>query len=119
MAYTIETFDVCAPGFERMRNRNEFILAATINCDTEASSLLSEWLDDIQSCDRFDNFDYDEAKRVVTDYYSSVVAPLFAKRKNPFNLDADRTDIGMEFESESICAYLFISHCTMSEADGE
>ena len=40
--YTVATFDVCVPGFERMRNQNEFILLAGASATTTREDLCSE-----------------------------------------------------------------------------
>jgi hypothetical protein len=108
--YEVTTLDVCVYGMERLRNRNEFILTARIDAETDSGDLLEEWLRDIQACDRPDGFDYDAVREAVTNYYESTVRPLFRRRSNPFNLESGRTDIGLdEFDSDTSCtAFLFI-----------
>lgn len=115
MAYTVSSFDVCVPGFERLRNRNEFILTAPISAETMLPDLLESFEADIQCCDRFDGFDYDEARRVVRDYLNSTLASL--RWPNPFNLEAGRGDIGLDEGDEGCTAFMYIEHCTMDEAD--
>lgn len=110
MAYEVTTFDVCASGFERLRSQDEFILLASIDAATDGDSLLEQWLSDIQSCERFDGFDYDAARAAVNEYWNANVRPLFAARQNPFNLDEGRSDIGMDDGDECCNAFLFIRH---------
>ena len=103
--YEVTTFDVCASGFERLRSYSEFIVAAHIDAETTGAELLETWLSEIDVCDRSDGFDYDAARAAIQDYYDSTVAPLFARRANPFNLEPGRDDIGFD---EGCLAFLYI-----------
>lgn len=102
MGYEITTFDVCVSGFERLRSQDEFILLASVDGETDSGDLLNEWLADIQSCDREDDFDYEAAREAVRAYYQANVHPLFDRKSNPFDLEP-RTDDG-----EGCNAYLFV-----------
>lgn len=104
--YEVSTFDVCASGFERLRSYDEFILVASIEAETEAVDLVEQWKADLQSCMRDDDFDYEAAEQAIDDYYDAAVRPLFATRKNPFNLEPGRDDIG--FDDEGCNAFLYI-----------
>src|ERR1700722_20163054 len=92
MAYQINTFDVCTQGFERLRNQDEFILTAIVESDTSADSIREQWLENIQCCDRGDDFDYQDAKDVVEIFWKRNIAPLFSK-PNPFNLEPVGDDV--------------------------
>ena len=105
--YEVTTFDVCASGFERLRSYEEFVLLASIDAETDSDDLLDQWLRDIESCMRDDNFDYAAAKQAVQSYYDSTVRPLFYRRSNPFNLEPGREDIGIT-EEEGYTAYLYV-----------
>ena len=105
MAYQVSTFDVCASGFERLRSYEEFMVVASIDADTGAADLLEQWEADLQSCMRDADFDYDAAREAIRSYYNREVAPLFAKRANPFNLEPSRDDIGFD---EGCNAFLYI-----------
>ena len=101
--YTVNSFDVCAPGMERLRNRSEFLLVASIVPGTSAASLRQQWLDDIQACVRGDWFDYDAARQAVESAMRYYVRPAFRrKRWNPFGVPSVRDG------EESCMAYLFI-----------
>ena len=65
MSYHVNNFDDSAPGMERLRNRSEFILIACPWEDSTAEDIRKQWLQDIQSCGRFDGFDYDAARQAV------------------------------------------------------
>jgi hypothetical protein len=71
MAYTVTTFDDSADGMERLRNQSEFILLAYPASDSTPDDVLQQFIDDIQSCDRFDGFDYDAARAAVNEWYDS------------------------------------------------
>lgn len=70
--YTVTTFDVCVEGFERLRNRDEFILVAYINKRTNKRDMRNQFLDDIQAVGREDEFDYDAARVCVENYIGDV-----------------------------------------------
>ena len=107
--YTVSTFDVCASGFERLRSYSEFILLASIDAETSAADLLEQWISDIQSCARPDDFDFDAARKAVETYHAENIAPLFAKRDNPFDLDARDVEDAESFDQESATAYLYVN----------
>ena len=106
--YEVTTFDVCASGFERLRSYEEFILLALIDAETSAEDLLEQWVSDIQSCERGDDFDFDAARKAVEAYHAENIAPLFAKRDNPFDLDARDVEDEESFDQESATAYLYV-----------
>lgn len=106
--YTIQTFDVCMSGNERLRNNQEFILTASIGADSTPDSLAEQWLDDIQACARDDDFDFNAARVVVENFVAAKLRPLWALSKdgNPFALDSGEDD---EDDAGALCtAYLFI-----------
>ncbi len=106
--YEVSTFDVCASGFERLRSYSEFIVTASIDSETKGADLLEQWLSNVDACMRDDDFDYDAARTAIQTYYDSTVAPLFAHRVNPFNLEPGRDDIGYD-DDEGCTAFLFIN----------
>lgn len=103
--YEVSTFDVCANGFERLRSYDEFILSASIDADTDSTDLLAQWTSDLQACDRDEDFDFNAAREAIKTYCDATVRPLFAARKNPFNLESGRDDIGF---NEGCNAFLYI-----------
>ena len=97
MAYEVTTFDVCMPGFERLRNRDEFILVASVWYGMSKDDLLEQFNSDIQACERPDDFDYDAVRKLVTE----TVA-------NARTVDVLLHYIDIEQEMEGCNAYLFI-----------
>jgi hypothetical protein len=71
MSYTVTTFDDSAEGMERLRDQSEFILLAYPSKDSTPDDILQQFVDDIQTCDRFDGFDYDAAREAVIAWYDS------------------------------------------------
>jgi hypothetical protein len=91
--YRVTTVDVCVPGNERLRNRSEFILLASVIPSTTAADIRGQLLADIQSCDRGDWFDYDSARAAVESAMADYVRPAFRrKRWNPFDVPRVRPD---------------------------
>ena len=97
MAYEVTTFDVRMPGFERLRNRDEFILVAVVWYGMSKDDLLEQFNSDIQVCTRPDDFDYDAVRKLVAE----TVA-------NARKVDVLLHYIDIEREIEGCNAYLFI-----------
>lgn len=83
--YTVNSYDVCTSGFERLRSRSEFILLASIGPDSTLPELVKELKQDIRSCERFAGFDYAAARGAV-DAWAKEAESLFSK-PNPFGLE--------------------------------
>lgn len=107
MRYEITTFDVCASGMERLRNKDEFILVAHIEPTSTPVDLEDQWLADIQACERSDDFDYGAADALVRAHVAERLRPLWdlSKDGNPFALDSVE-DIGMQEDADSACVAL-------------
>ena len=97
MAYEVTTFDVCMPGFERLRNRDEFILVASVWYGMSKYDLLDQFNSGIQGCARPDDFDYDVVRKLVAE----TVA-------NASMVDVLLRYIDIEQEMEGCNAYLCI-----------
>ena len=108
MAYEVTTFDVCMPGFERLRNRDEFILVASVWYGMSKDDLLEQFNSDIQACERPDDFDSDAIRKLVTETVANVrmVDVLYHLDSPKVVDDADVDDI--EQEMEGCKAYLYI-----------
>ena len=111
MAYEVTTFDVCRPGFERLRNRDEFILVASVWYGMSKLVLLEQFNYDIQACERPDDFDYDAIRKLVTETMANVRMVDVLRYIDPPKVvdDADVDDIDdIEQEMEGCKAYLYI-----------
>lgn len=95
----VTTFDVCQPGFERMRSQSEFILLAYPRAGDTPAQLRDEWKADLQSCARPDGFDYDAA-------LAAIDAFCDAEQEWLASACADAPESA---EDEELTAYLFIS----------
>jgi hypothetical protein len=78
----INSFDVCCLGFERLRNRTEFLLVASIAAGSTAADIRQQLHDDIQCCDRPDGFDYEGCRALVDKWVDEYMTT-----PNPFGLD--------------------------------
>ncbi len=54
----VNSWDICVQGFERLRTNDEFLLPIPVNNQTTIEDILSSLADEIQCCDRGDDFDY-------------------------------------------------------------
>ena len=100
--YRVTTFDICVPGFERMRSQNETIVACYVNGFFNADEFLSGWLEDARLNDECDS-DFVET---IREYHSRAVVPYFERYGvNPFDLEYPSEDEDMD---DGVCAYLFI-----------
>lgn len=105
MQYVINTFDDSAPGMERLRHQSEFILLAYPSTDSGLDDIRQQWIDDIQSCARPDDFDYDAARDAVNDWCddnaSRMLHALGALHQEGFAI-AD------EYDHEGPCLRLYV-----------
>lgn len=108
--YEVTTFDVCTQGFERLRSNSEFILVAYPNGRSGAGTLRKQWLDDLQSCERPEGFDYGAAKLAIGRYCAKLQRHWKGKR-NP--MDAAGRNNGED--GSELCAFLYVKD-TKSEA---
>lgn len=105
MTYEITTFDVCTPGFERLRNRDEFILVASVWHGMSKSDLTEQFIADIQAVEREDDFDYDAARVAVTEYLADVkMASVLCYVDEP-ELDEDGEP---ELDEGGLSAFLYM-----------
>lgn len=107
MAYSLSSFDVCAPGFERLRSYSEFILSAPIYTASTLNEIVKALGDDIQACMRPDHFDYDAARAVVEELRAQLT-PLFERGANPFDLEDVANNTGLD-ECEPCYLFLYVS----------
>lgn len=70
LRYEVTSFDLCVQGFERLRSQDEFILCAYPDSKTSAAEVVDEFVRDIDSCMRPDEFDYKAAENAVRDYFA-------------------------------------------------
>ena len=117
--YTVTSFDVCQPGFERLRSNSEFLLVGHVEHNTSREDLRSQFMSDIQACERPDSFDYDAARKVVTDYLASVdMVRALMYVEAPVTEDEDGEPVESDEDEESGCsAYLYIRDNAEDDAE--
>ena len=93
MTYSISSYGVCTQGDERLRNRNEFILAtpifhfASVGAAESIKDIREALNEDLQCCERPEHFDYNAARAVIDSLCDETLAPLYARNANPFGLE--------------------------------
>ena len=106
MAYEVTAFDVCVPGFERLRNRDEFILVASVWYGMSKDDLLKQFNSNIQVCIRPDDFDYDAVRKLVAETVANARTVDVLSYIDPPKVDD--ADVDIEQEMEGCKAYLYI-----------
>lgn len=102
MTYTVTGFDVCTQGFERLRNRDEFILVGYVQHDTSRADLESQFITEIEMCARPAGFDYEACRKLVRDYMSMINMTVATRYIDPPNEGDD------EDHDSGCCAFLYI-----------
>lgn len=104
--YRVELLETCAAGFERLRNRNQFILLAYPGRDSTPAEIAEQWDSDIDSCSRPDGFAYHAAAKAVADWAEaneSTLAAELAALEWPADPDAEDSP---DFESPAFRLYV-------------
>ena len=105
--YTVTSFDNSVSGMERLRNQSEFILLAYPWEDSVPVDIRRQWVDDIQSCDRFDGFDYEAAREAVNEWYNESGEDIVAHAIAYLNSQVESWD-DVEFSDESPVFRLYV-----------
>lgn len=92
--YTVNSWDVCSAGNERLRNQTEFMIVTPVGPGTDLADARRGLKADIQSHMQPDWFDYAACKAAIDAWCDTVLAPRMNDAKaNPFaDLDFDRED---------------------------
>jgi hypothetical protein len=77
--YSVTTLDLCVQGFERLRSNREFILTAYPGQYSLPEEIVESLREDIQSCMRPDDFDFDAAREAVDSYFDEGTRALLAR----------------------------------------
>ncbi len=101
----VSNFDVCVPGYERLRTPLEIILTSPIGPESTAEEIRDGFLDCVRCICWEDAFIYDEAPKAVEDFYEKHLRPAFAVRPNPFHLEAALVD---DEDPAGVLAFLYL-----------
>ena len=63
--YTVNSWDVCVSGCERLRNRDEFMITVPVSCWTSRDELRGNMKHDIQTYTQPEWFDYAACKAAI------------------------------------------------------
>ena len=101
----VNRWDLCVPGMELFRCRDEFIISACVNSSTTAEDLL-EWLFlDIDSCEREADFDYAAARKAVHEWVChSDDSPYLMKAIQSLDYDGSNPD----WAENCCCLFLYM-----------
>lgn len=76
--YTVNSWDVCVSGFERLRNRDEFMITVPVSRYTTIDELRSDMKHDIQRYVQPKWFDYDACHAAIDAFCGELPADIFA-----------------------------------------
>ncbi len=63
--YTVNSYDVCVQGFERLRSQTEWMITVPVDCDSTRENVRCEMRADIQRYMQPEWFDYDKANAMI------------------------------------------------------
>lgn len=71
MVVTLNSYDICVPGFERLREQSEFMLVVPVGPTDNRGYVYHALLADLTCCDRGDGFDYFGAKAMLKEAFGN------------------------------------------------
>jgi hypothetical protein len=101
--YTVNSYDVCVSGFERLRSQTEWMIAVPVDGSTTRDELREAMKADIQGYMQPDWFDFDKANAMI-DAFCAELGEL------PFpDLETREEDEDCNFIDEEGCSlYVYI-----------
>lgn len=66
----VTSYDICVPGFERLRNNTEILLPIIVSNETSAESIREAMADEIQAVMQENDFDYDAAEAALAAFWT-------------------------------------------------
>ena len=76
--YTVNSYDVCVSGFERLRNRDEFMITVPVSRYTTRDELRSDMKHDIQTYTQPEWFDYGACNAAIDAFCDGFTDKPFA-----------------------------------------
>lgn len=74
MQYTVNSFDICTAGHERLRSQSEFILATTVYKGILGEEISDSLKQEINSYEQPDNFDYEACRAAINNFVRKHIA---------------------------------------------
>ena len=106
MAIVLNSYDVCVPGYERLRRNSEFILAIPVGPNDTRHDVYQALLDDVQACERPDQFDWDGCRQMLADAFGNP---------DRFNEQFDGTLPECDDNDDSCYLYLYCEQVDSSD----
>lgn len=101
--YTVNSWDVCCSGNERLRNRDEFMITVPVSGSTDLDDVRREMKADIQGYMQPEWFDYSACRAAIDTFCDDTLRPLMeAFNRNPF------ADLETESEDGGDGCYLYV-----------
>lgn len=101
--YTVNSWDVCCSGNERLRNRDEFMIAVSVSCWTTRDELRGDMKHDIQTYMQPEWFDYDACNAAIDAFCDQFQELPFP---NLEDAGEGEDEFSVEYEGCYLYAYL-------------
>lgn len=72
--YTVNSYDICTQGFERLRSQSEFILVTTVYKGVLGEEIRDDLKQQIQSYAQPDGFDYEACRAAIDTFVDENIA---------------------------------------------
>lgn len=99
MRYQVNTLETCAQGFERLRYHSEFILLAYPGKESTPKEVLEQFLDDVDACERPDDFDYNVIRTTLELWFEGGGERLLRAELSALDSAAEQGHINWNDES--------------------
>jgi hypothetical protein len=66
--YTVNSYDICVQGFERLRSNSEFIIPIYVSRGTTVDDIRRYMKDDIQNIMQPDGFDFEACRKTIDEF---------------------------------------------------
>ncbi|NDF13425.1 MAG: hypothetical protein EB060_11515 [Proteobacteria bacterium] len=103
----VSHFDVCVPGYERLRCQDEIILTTPVWNGATAEDLREGFLTCIQCVCWAEDFIYSAAPKAVEEFYQDFLKPAFDRHPNPFSLE-EAPEEDPDGDVEGCLAFLYL-----------
>ena len=90
--YTVNSYDICVQGYERLRSNSEFIIPTYVSRGTTVDEIRQDMKDDIQNIMQPDGFDFDACRKAIDEFCDANAHDLAAQLAHLEEIPEDAPD---------------------------